>query len=137
VADARDSGLPDAWRQRFAFYHAYGLPGSSPQARDAYKALPFGTKIRITSNLFAFFFGSLYFVVKGMWRKGISLLAATLVVIAPMELLGVPGLWINTVVFGFAGLEMAAANYAYYLHVVKGSRSWNPLEGFGRRPANA
>jgi hypothetical protein len=31
-------------------------------------------------------------------------------------------------------LSMATANYAYYLHVVEDSRSWNPWEGrFGRR----
>ena len=24
------------------------------------------------------------------------------------------------------------ANYAYFLHVTRGSTSWNPFEGFGR-----
>ena len=32
-------------------------------------------------------------------------------------------------------LALTTANYAYYLHVTKGSRSWNPFEGLGRRGA--
>jgi Protein of unknown function (DUF2628) len=129
--------LPQAWQQRFAFFQAYGLPGSSAQAKAAYQTLPFGKKMRLTSNILAFFFGPIYFFVKGMWRKGLSLSAAALVIGAALVLLDVPGLWSRAIGFGFAGVAMTTANYAYYLHVAKGSLSWNPFEGFGRRSAEA
>jgi hypothetical protein len=41
--------LPRSWRERVAFFQTYGVPNSSPEARQAYKALPFGAKLRINS----------------------------------------------------------------------------------------
>ena len=127
--------LPRSWQERFAFFSTYGLPSSSPEAREAYKQLSFGSRLRINSNIWAFLFAPVYFFVKGMWRKGLTLLAAALVLGAVLVWLDVPDSWGHATGIGFAGLQMTIANYAYYLHVVKGSRSWNPLEGFGRRTA--
>jgi hypothetical protein len=129
--------VPARWRQRFAFFHAYGLPSSSPEAREAFKALPFGTKVRINSNIPAFLFGPFYFFAKGMWRKGLTLLAAVVATAIVMVIVDAPDPLARAVGFGFATAVMTTANYAYYLHVVRRSRSWNPLEGFGRRPRRA
>lgn len=70
------SQLPRSWQARFACVRAYGLPSASPRARDAYRQLPFGAKLRITKHFLAFLFGPLCFTAKGMWRKGLTLLGA-------------------------------------------------------------
>ncbi|ODR11920.1 hypothetical protein BHQ15_01095 [Mycolicibacillus koreensis] len=125
--------VPDAWRSRFEFFDAYGLQTTTLAAREAYKALPLGRRLRISSNFLAFLFGPIYFFVKGMWRKGLALLGLTVAV-------GVAGMSLNlsdslASAFGTAmGLvAMMTANYAYYLHVRADSRSWNPFEGWRRQ----
>ncbi|MEV6774034.1 DUF2628 domain-containing protein [Nocardia sp. NPDC051030] len=127
------STLSARWQQRFAFYDAYGLPGSSPAARDAYKALPFTQKIMLNSNFLAFLFGPIYFFVKGMWRKGLTLLGAIVVVSILGIAMNLPDVFARLAGFVFAALAMSTANYAYYLHT-KGSTSWNLFEGLGRSP---
>lgn len=124
--------LSASWRQRFDFFNAYGLPSSTPESKTAYRALPFGAKFRLTSNILAFLFGPIYFFVKGMWRKGLTLLGLTGGVAVVLVLLGVPDTFGRAVGIGMAALAMTVANYAYYLQGVKGSESWNPFEGFGR-----
>ncbi|MEZ0365384.1 DUF2628 domain-containing protein [Mycobacterium sp. pUA109] len=126
---------PGPWRQRFEFFHAYGLPSSSPQARAAFKELPFGTRLRLNSNFLAFLFGPFYFFAKGMWRKGATLLAAGLAAGAVMYFIEAPDSIARAVTFGFGAAAMVTANYAYYLHAVQHSQSWNPFEGFRRRTA--
>ncbi|MCV7284557.1 DUF2628 domain-containing protein [Mycolicibacterium wolinskyi] len=125
--------LSTSWRRRFDFFDTYGLPNSTPQSKAAYRALPFGTKLRLTSNVLAFLFGPIYFFVKGMWRKGLTLLAVAVSVAVAMVFLNVPDSIGRAVGIGVAALAMSTANYAYYLHIVKNSQSWNPFEGFGRK----
>ena len=126
--------LPQAWQQRFAFYEAHGLPGSSSQAQAAYKALPFGQKIRITVNFLAFFFGPIYYFVKGMWRKGLVLLAEAVGIGVLVAFNGPDNILSRALIFLFAASMMPTANY---LHVARNSKSWNPYEGFSGRRSKA
>ena len=130
----RSEGDPlDIWRSRFDFFSAYGLPSSSPQARAAYQRLPLRSKLRIRGNGPALVFGPIYYFVKGMWRKALTLLAVQIVLGVVLDAVGVAG-WVDSLLEAvFYVAMMLLANYAYFLHVVAGSRSWNPLEGFGRR----
>ncbi|MCV7068222.1 DUF2628 domain-containing protein [Mycolicibacterium farcinogenes] len=123
--------LSDSWRWKFGFFDTYGLPSASPEAKAAYRNLSFMAKLRLTSNILAFLFGPLYFFVKGMWRKGLTLLGLTAVVVTVLVVAGASDLVSRAVGMGLAALAMSTANYAYYLHVVRGSQSWNPFEGFG------
>ncbi|MCV7316325.1 DUF2628 domain-containing protein [Mycolicibacillus parakoreensis] len=125
--------VPDAWRSRFAFFDAYGLQTTTLPAREAYKALPFTRRLRISSNFLAFLFGPIYFFVKGMWRKGLTLLGITLAVGTVGTALNLPGSVANAVGVALGALAMMTANYAYYLHVRAHSRSWNPFEGWRSR----
>ncbi|MBU9765498.1 DUF2628 domain-containing protein [Mycobacterium sp. TNTM28] len=124
--------LSDSWRWKFDFFNTYGQPNSTPAAKAAYRNLSFMAKLRLNSNILAFLFGPIYFFVKGMWRKGLTLLALTVVVAAVGVSLGVSDTIARAIGLGIAALAMSTANYAYYLHVVRGSQSWNPFEGFGR-----
>jgi Protein of unknown function (DUF2628) len=125
--------LSPSWQKRFDFFHAYGLPNTTPEAKAAYRALSFGARLRIGSNFLAFFFGPIYFFVKGMWRKGLTLLGITLAVSVVLYVLNVPDGLARGVGIGVAAIGMSTANYAYYLHVVRRSQSWNLFEGFGRK----
>jgi Protein of unknown function (DUF2628) len=125
--------LSPVWQKRFDFYLAHGLPGSTPQSKAAFKALPFVTRMRLTGNPAAFLFGPFYFFAKGMWRKGLVLLAMALVLGAAIGTLNLPEMAERAAAMVVPALAMTTANYAYYLHVTKDSRSWNPFEAMGRR----
>ncbi|OMC29311.1 hypothetical protein A5740_17970 [Mycobacterium sp. GA-1841] len=124
--------LSDSWRWKFDFFSTYGLPSASPEAKAAYRNLSFMAKLRLTSNILAFLFGPLYFFVKGMWRKGLTLLGVTVAVAVVFTAIGVGDSLARAIGLGIATMAMSTANYAYYLHVVRGSQSWNPFEGFRR-----
>jgi hypothetical protein len=78
------------------------------------------------------FLGSCHFV-KGMWRKGITLLVLDLVVGVVVTELNVGLSVSNAVGIGLALLAGMTANYSYYLHVTQHSTSWNPFEGSGHK----
>ncbi|MCX8563859.1 DUF2628 domain-containing protein [Mycolicibacterium mucogenicum] len=122
-----------SWQKRFDFFNAYGLPNSTPESKAAYKALTFLERVKLTSNILAFLFGPIYFFVKGMWRKGLTLLGIFVAVELVLVVLNVSDSLARAIGFGLAAIAMSTANYAYYLHVVRGSRSWNLFEGHGRQ----
>ncbi len=125
--------MSPSWQKRFDFFNAYGLPNSTPESRAAYRALSFMDRLKLTSNILAFLFGPIYFFVKGMWRKGLTLLGIFFAVEVVLVVLDVPDSLVRGIGFGLAAIAMTTANYAYYLHVVRGSRSWNLFEGHGRQ----
>jgi len=123
--------LSPAWRARFDFFDRHGAP-RTPEFKQNWKALPFGQRFKIRMNLFALFFGWIYFFVLGLWRKGLVLLALTLGMGVIAALLPDGALFtglIRGLGIGYSLLVATSANYAYYLDRVKGSRSWNPFEG--------
>lgn len=128
--------LSPAWQQRFAFFAAYGLPSSSRESQAAIRALPFRDRIRITSNFVAMIFFPFYFFVKGMWRKGLVWVGVVIACGAAGIALDVSDQIARAIGIGLACGSMTTANFAYYLHAVHGSVSWNILEGFGRRSAS-
>ena len=124
--------VPERWRSRFEFYGRYGQPASSPEATAAFKALPFGTRFRLGFNGPAFFFGPIYYAIKGPWRKGLSLFGGVIafsVIVGIIET--IIGVTVPAGAWGAAvGLIYSTtANWAYFLHVTVGSTSWNPFEG--------
>jgi len=120
-------GAPGPWADRFTFYYVNGRPGH-PQYRVAYRALSFGQRMRLGSNIWAFLFGPFYFMAKGMWRKGVTLLAIGLAIGAVLALIGLSRFNLYAGI-GLASFQMTIANYQYFLHVVHGNRSWNPIDG--------
>jgi hypothetical protein len=121
-------------QQRFAFFDRYGYPNSTPESKAAFKQLPFGERFRLTCNLWALLFGPLYFFVlyffvKGVWRKGLVLFGIAVALAAVAVYFDLPRSVEGFFPYVVPILAMNTANYAYYLHAVKGSRSWNPFEG--------
>ena len=125
--------MSPAWQKRFDFFDAYGVPNSTPESKAAYRALSFLDRLKLTSNILAFLFGPIYFFVKGMWRKGLTLLGIFFAVEVVLVVLNASDTLVRGVGFGLAAMAMTTANYAYYLHVVRGSQSWNLFEGLGKQ----
>lgn len=121
--------LSETWRIRFAYFETYGPVGCSPEGRQAFRALSLWDKARIATNPLALLFGPVYFFVKGMWRKGLTLLLLAVPSAVVIVVVGPGGAVEWAVALMVPVLAMTTANYAYFLHVVERSRSWNPWEG--------
>ena len=125
--------LAPIWQRRFAFFSQYGLPNANPQGQAALRAMSFGDRFKINSNILGFLFGPFYFMAKGMWRKGLTLLIAALAVgVLSSIVLDLPDSLTRAESIAMSLMYSMTANYAYFLHVTRGSTSWNPFEGFGR-----
>ncbi len=120
------------WEERFDFFEKYGSP-KSPEYKAAYKALTFGKRILIGMNIWAFFFGFIYFLILGLWRKALTLLAIGLVIMAVTGVivgtLSLPPSIINVMGIMVSALWAITANYAYYLKEKKNDEGWNPFIG--------
>lgn len=124
----------EKWQKRFAFFEQYGAP-STAEAKAALKAESFRGRILIGMNFFAFFFGIIYFLILGLWKKGLVMfgitiaLALILSIIDAMTGYSMPQGVFTGLGVGISAIWASIANYAYYLKETKGLDSWNPFEG--------
>jgi hypothetical protein len=123
-----DPTLNAKWNTRFAFFERFGGP-SSPRYKEEFKKLPFRQKLLVNGNFFALFFGPIYFVILGLWKKALVILGIEVAVMVVMTLINVPEGLYRGIGMAFSLFYMLSANYAYYLKRVKGQDNWNPLEG--------
>ncbi|SDR25323.1 Protein of unknown function [Tsukamurella pulmonis] len=126
------AGVHERWRSRFEFFGRYGQPASSPEATAAFKQLSFGERFRLGFNGPAFFFGPIYFAIKGPWRKGLSLFGISMIVGFLLSLVEVAlNITFPAASYGIVSglIFQSVANWAYFLHAARGSTSWNPFEG--------
>ena len=79
--------------------------------------------------------GPFYFFAGRVWRKGLTLIAGAIAIAVGLVVSDVPYSVARAICSGFAAANIT--NYSYYLHVIRHSRSWNFLEGFGPRTAPA
>ncbi|WP_313348035.1 DUF2628 domain-containing protein [Stenotrophomonas sp.] len=120
------SSYSPKWQFRFNFFATHGAP-SSPAFKAAYKALPFGQKIKVNFNFFALFFGCIYLFVLGMWRKALTIVGLTVVLAVVLAFL--PDVIGRGMAVAWSLLIALTTNYNYYLEKVKGDTSWNPFQG--------
>lgn len=122
------------WQKRFAFFDKHGAP-NTPEFKTALKAESFGGRILISMNFFAFFFGIIYFLILGLWKKGLVLLGMTigfgvlLAIIDAMTGGSIPDGAFTGLSVGISVIWSMVANYAYYIKETKGLDGWNPFEG--------
>lgn len=116
--------LPLVWKDKFALIdHAGGA--SLPQLAQ----LPLPARVRIHCNVFAMLFGLLYYVCKGMWKRGISLallmVALTFILLWSAVMLDVSTELAHNAATGISALLYAwRANIDYYKYAVLGDDSW-------------
>lgn len=138
VRAAEYTGVKPRWRKRFEFFDVHGAPAGA-EYRAAVRTLPFGQRMFWNFNVLAFLFGPIYYLALGMWRKALTMLAVSIAVLTLLAAVdfairngSLPDFVWRAVPFGLAGMYAASADYAYYLHVVRQSPSWNPFEGIFR-----
>ncbi|RQH05833.1 DUF2628 domain-containing protein [Paraburkholderia dinghuensis] len=134
TTSALPSNLKPKWRERFEFFEQYGEP-SSPEFKAAYKNLPTGKRLLIGINWVGFFFGPLYLLVLGMWRRTLTwfaIISASVIVEGVFAIatgIDIPDAFDVGISCGLAMLVAITTNYSYYLKTMKGDNGWNPFSG--------
>ena len=129
-----DAELKPKWRERFEFFETHGAI-QTPEARAAFKALPYKKKLLINISWLGLFFGPIYFLILGMWKRaltmiGIALLITVIQVVFEVATgIEIPSAGNRGIDMAFAMLFAMTANYSYYLKQVKGDNDWNPFKG--------
>ena len=118
--------LSEKWRLRFAVIEKAGGERARWWKWSEWKQLSWKEKRLITSNLWAFIFGPLYYVYLGMWRKAITLMLVVTVIDVIIGMTGdaldVPldkSLWLVS-----ALAFKQCANIDYYRKTVLNRREW-------------
>ncbi|HDS1219196.1 DUF2628 domain-containing protein [Stenotrophomonas sp. TWI143] len=114
------------WQFRFNFYRQHGAP-KEPGFKQAWRALSFGDRLKINLNIFALFFGPIYLLILGMWRKALVVIGIAIGLAAITMFL--PDIVGRAVFIAFNVLVASSTNYSYYLEKVEGRTGWNPFEG--------
>lgn len=118
--------LSPKWQFRFNFFDTYGAP-NTPAFKAAYKELPFGQKLKVNFNFFALFFGCIYLFILGMWRKALTIIGITVVLM--LVLMFLPDAIGRGVGIAWQLLIALTTNYNYYREKRQGDTSWNPFAG--------
>jgi hypothetical protein len=116
------ANLSQGWYERFAIIDKAGGP-SLPKLKE----LSFGERWKISFNFLAYIFGPIYYAIKGMWRKGLSLLAISIAMALLLELaLDALGQGLLAQFSGYAAAVIFAvkANTDYYKKTMYGDDEW-------------
>lgn len=118
------------WQKRFDFFEQHGAP-KTPEFKSALLHMPWYKRLLYNMNFISLFFGPIHFLILGMWKRCITLLACSLVIGFLFGIIEVvSGLNLDSFCSLVVGVMWSiTANYAYYLHKVKGRNNWNPFEG--------
>ncbi len=116
--------LPYVWQQKFANIERAGGASLPALAR-----LPLPVRCHLRFNIFALLFGLLYYICKGMWKRGVSLalltIALALLTIYILGLAGMTDFAAHNVATAMSALIFAyRANLDYYKQAVLGDDSW-------------
>jgi hypothetical protein len=125
ISDAQIDALPvsPAWKERFkAIFHAGGpkLPKLKTLSKDERKKA-------FSLNFLAFFLGPIYYIAKGMWKKAITYLIASCVIIIALGLIldyfGLERIS-NALRYGASAFFAIRANIDFYKKVVLNENGW-------------
>lgn len=123
TVDIESLPVSDVWKKRFRWMQKAGGPGL-----PRIKQLPAEEQGGLSMfNILAFLFGPIYYLVKGMWRRGLVLFGICLVAILILEaLLAALGLEALSRVLGFGASAVYAlrANADYYKKMVLDDNGW-------------
>ncbi|CUV65891.1 conserved membrane hypothetical protein [Sulfurovum sp. enrichment culture clone C5] len=117
----------ETWMKRFDFFKEHGAPNTQT-FKDAFKPLPFGERVTIGMNFWAFFFSFIYFFIKGMWKKGLVLLGIFVLLSIIASIVGSQGLATGLRI-AFGMLAGIIANYSFYQKEILGEDDYNIFKG--------
>ncbi|WP_233198557.1 MULTISPECIES: DUF2628 domain-containing protein [Luteimonas] len=110
--------VSDSWKRRFRLIQQAG----GPKLPD-FQNLRFGERMSVNFNFLGFFFGPIYFLIKGLWRQAVVYFICAVTLGVLLELMGF-GRLARGVSSGFAVLYAMRANVSYYRKVVLGEAPW-------------
>ena len=110
--------VSDSWKEKFRLIEKAGGP-DLPNFRD----LPSGERFSIHLNLWALFFGPIYYIVKGLWRQAALYFLVAFVLILVLEAIGL-GKITRGIGSGLGIVCALRANISYYKKVVLGEAPW-------------
>jgi Protein of unknown function (DUF2628) len=121
-ADILNLPVSDNWKAKF-----FLLEKAGGVKMASIKALSVAERMKITFNLLAFLFGPIYYAFKGMWKKGLAIFGASLVLVLligfVLELAGL-GRFANALGYGAAAFYAIRANIDYYKKMVLKQNGW-------------
>ena len=125
--------LSDSWLKKFNLLAKIGADEQfifKAMSGDKFKDLPFIDRQKITLNIFAFFFGPLYYFSKKMWHKGALLLAVTWLwacLLFLVELLA--DIALANIAYWIVPAVLCAqlANYDYFRFISQKEKVWQQL----------
>lgn len=112
--------ISDSWKVKFELLEKAGgvkLPNA--------KNLPLGERMKVVFNVWGFLFGPFYYLAKGMWKKAISLLGISVLIIVVLTAI-CQAMGISDAITNFvAGAIFATrANIDFYKKVKLGENGW-------------
>lgn len=110
--------VSDSWKRKFRLIEKAGGP-TLPGLRD----LRPGGRMGVGFNFLGFFFGPIYYLVKGLWRQAFVYLVCAMALAVLMEVMGL-GKFARGVGYGLAAVYAMRANVGYYRKVVLGETPW-------------
>lgn len=118
----------EVWTERFRFFKKHGAP-DTPEYKKALKEIPkLIGRMRINFNFYAFFFGFIYLLIKGMWKGAITMIAIS-VVLGVASILFFPDAVIRGIGAALGIIYGMTANYTYYRKEVLGEDDFNIFKG--------
>lgn len=122
-----DPKLSEKWKFRFSFFEKYGTLNwaETPEQRAALKPMPFGQRVKIRSNIFAFFFGFIYyaFFLK-LWRQALILFGIVFVYALISTIFDLPTAMDRGFNVAYGMFCATRANVLYYLKRTQGGIGW-------------
>jgi hypothetical protein len=120
AARSNPQGQGSLWRRRFALIDKAG----GPKLPNVWK-LPINEVWSIKFNLWAFIFQPFYYAAKGMWKKGLTFLALSILIVGVaamlLESMGVDSSFLLLVA---PGIFSGQANVSYYKFIKLGHNRW-------------
>lgn len=116
----------EVWSDRFQFFQQNGSP-SSKTGKQAIQHLPLIRKLRMSLNFYAFFFGFIYFLIKGMWKPAITIFVIASVLMYSSSLLS--GFFSTFLSLLAPLISGYTANYTFYRKEVLGEDDFNIFKG--------
>lgn len=122
-ANYEDADLPAIWQERFAYFDEHGAP-NTPSGKRSLRQGSMGQRIRLGGNFKAFFFGIIYLMVLGLWKRAIMVTVFSIFVTAAFGAIGGSAL-ANGAGFGIMAFNMWTTNGAFYRKRRTGRDTWN------------
>jgi len=114
--------VSEAWKHKFRLIDKAGGP-KLPKLKE----LTGGERSKIGFGFLAFLFGPVYYLVKGMWKKALTLfaigVALVVVLTVVMDLAGF-GQYTKALGYAVGAIFAVRANIDYYKKMVLGDNGW-------------